>query len=95
MDLACPFRKLIHTYGGLKQLFTFLPDTDAVYGHFRDLVVNHTVSGVKVHDPKIVAAMKSHNVESLLTFNKEDFKRYSGIKVFTPRDILSPGAARK
>lgn len=71
-----------------ERLFNFLPDTEEVYQYWRKLVVNHSVSGVKVHDTKIVAAMKAHNIQNLLTFNTKDFKRYTDIKAIEPKDIL-------
>ncbi len=71
----------------LERFFIFLPDTTEVYKNWRKLVVKHSVSGVKVHDAKIVAAMKTHNIENLLTFNAKDFKRYADIIVVEPKDV--------
>lgn len=71
----------------IEQVFDFLPDTTETYENWRELVVKHSVSGVKVHDAKIVASMKSHNIENLLTFNAKDFKRYTEIKAVAPKDI--------
>ena len=69
-----------------ERLFKLLPDTEEVYKNWRELVVNHSVSGIQVHDAKIVAAMKAHNIENLLTFNVKDFKRYTDIKAVEPKD---------
>ena len=41
-----------------ERFFKFLPDTTEVYENWRELVVNHSVSGVQVHDAKIAATMK-------------------------------------
>ncbi|MET0753889.1 MAG: type II toxin-antitoxin system VapC family toxin [Pyrinomonadaceae bacterium] len=71
----------------IEQVFDLLSDTEEVYQNWRELVVNHSVSGVKVHDAKIVAAMKAHNIQNLLTFNAKDFKRYTDITAVEPRDI--------
>jgi predicted nucleic acid-binding protein len=71
----------------LERFFTVLPDTEEVYQNWRELVVHHSVSGVKVHDAKIVAAMKAHNIQNLLTFNAKDFKRYTFIKAVKPKDV--------
>ncbi|MGI8789040.1 MAG: type II toxin-antitoxin system VapC family toxin [Pyrinomonadaceae bacterium] len=72
----------------LEKVFDILPDTADVYKNWRELVVNYSVSGVKVHDAKIVAAMKAHNIQFVLTFNARDFKRYANIKAVEPKDIL-------
>ena len=70
-----------------ERFFKFLPDTTEVYENWRELVVNYSVSGVQVHDAKIAAAMKAHNIENLLTFNAKDFKRYDDIKAVEPKDV--------
>lgn len=70
-----------------ERFFSFLPDTTEVYKNWRKLVVNHSVSGIQVHDAKIAAAMKAHNIENLLTFNAKDFKRYPDIKAVEPKDV--------
>jgi len=71
----------------IELVFDILPDTKEIYRNWRELIVNHSVSGVKVHDAKIVAAMKAHNIQNLLTFNAKDFKRYTNIKAVEPKDI--------
>ncbi len=71
----------------IELVFDILPDTEEVYRNWRELVVSHSVSGIQVHDAKIVAAMKAHNVQNLLTFNTKDFKRYTDIKVVEPKDV--------
>jgi predicted nucleic acid-binding protein len=73
----------------IEQVFDFLPDTIEVYQNWRELVVKHSVSGVQVHDAKIAASMKAHNIENLLTFNAKDFKRYSDIKAVEPINICN------
>ncbi len=70
-----------------ERFFELLPDTKEVYRNWRELIVNHSVSGIQVHDAKIVAAMKAHNIQNLLTFNVKDFKRYTDIKAVEPKDV--------
>jgi len=45
------------------------------------------VSGIQVHDARIVAAMLVHQVQAILTFDLDDFKRYPGIVVIHPNAI--------
>jgi predicted nucleic acid-binding protein len=61
-----------------------LPDSDAIYTEWRRLVVTHGVSGKKAHDARLVAAMNVHRVTHILTFNVDDFSRYSDIQVIRP-----------
>jgi predicted nucleic acid-binding protein len=72
----------------LEILFPVLPDAAGMYAEWRQLVVKHAVSGVQVHDARIVAAMKAHAITHLMTFNNQDFKRYQNITVMTPADVI-------
>lgn len=71
----------------LETFFPFLTETPAIYIHWRQLVVSADVSGVQVHDTRLVAVMLAHNITHLLTFNSTDFNRFSGITVVHPRDV--------
>jgi predicted nucleic acid-binding protein len=71
----------------IEAAFELLPDTPALYLAWRDLVVRHNVIGARVHDARLVAAMKVHGVPRLLTFNTADFTRY-GIEVVEPASVL-------
>jgi predicted nucleic acid-binding protein len=66
---------------------TLLPDSEATYREWRDLVVRYGVSGVQVHDARLVAAMHVHGVRHILTLNADDFRRYEGIVVLHPENI--------
>jgi predicted nucleic acid-binding protein len=68
----------------LEALFLLLPDTPEIYREWRRLVLVHAVSGTKVHDARLVAAMNVHGVKSILTFNTEDFARYTDIRAVHP-----------
>ena len=72
----------------LKTLFVSLGDTPDVYDEWEALVIRHNVSGKPAHDARLVAAMTVHGVGTLLTFNDQDFTRYTGITVLTPWAVL-------
>jgi predicted nucleic acid-binding protein len=71
----------------LEAFFPLLPDTPAIYSEWRRLVVAVGVSGVQVHDARLVAVMRVHGLTHILTFNTTDFVRYPGITVVHPRDV--------
>ncbi len=73
----------------LESLLILLPDIPAIYPEWRRLVVAHSVSGVRVHDARIVAAMNVYRISSLLTFNAPDFARYPGIQTVHPKHLAS------
>ena len=60
----------------LKGLFTFLPDSAAIYPEWERLVAIHQVTGKSAHDARLVAAMAVHGLTHLLTFNTADFARF-------------------
>lgn len=72
-----------------ERLFPLLPDLPAVYAEWRELVVNYGVSGVQVHDARLVATMLVHGVTHILTFNTLDFARYrsKGIVAVDPATV--------
>ena len=64
-----------------------LPDSVAVHAEWRRLLVTHNVSGVQVHDARLVAAMRVQAVRRILTFNDKDFARYRDIEAVHPRSV--------
>jgi hypothetical protein len=50
----------------------------------------HQIVGVAVHDAKLVATMITANIQQVLTLNDIDFRRYAGITILTPNQVLSP-----
>jgi len=65
----------------IERLFPRLPDTPDIYPEWRRLVVTVGVSGVQVHDARLVALMKTKGITHILTFNTGDFDRYSGERI--------------
>ena len=61
----------------IERLFPLLPDAPTLYSEWRRIVVTFKVSGIQVHDARIVAAMKANDVTHVLTFNTKDFTRYA------------------
>jgi predicted nucleic acid-binding protein len=64
-----------------------LPDSQAVHDLWRKLLVDYKVSGVQVHDARLVASMQVHGVSHILTFNTKDFIRYSQITAIHPQEV--------
>jgi predicted nucleic acid-binding protein len=66
---------------------TLLADSETVYREWRRIIFQHGVSGVQVHDARLVAAMYGHGVSHLLSLNVADFKRFPGIFCLHPKDV--------
>ena len=69
--------------------YSLLRDERGVFTRWHELVVSHAVKGKMAHDARIAAAMLRHGLANLLTFNKPDFEKFAGIRVFTPAEILA------
>ena len=65
-------------------ILRLLPETPEIFPTWRDLVFQHKVSGIQVHDARIAAAMAVHHVTAILTFDRRDFKRYGRFTVIDP-----------
>lgn len=72
-----------------EQTFSRLPEPAEVYDRWRELVVRFDISGVKVHDARLVALMLANDVVRILTFNAADFRRYEvlGIRAVEPGEV--------
>lgn len=71
----------------IKKRFRLLTESLATHQEWRRLVAAYSVSGVHVHDAMLVAVMKVYGVTHLMTFNKDDFKRYPGITALLPSEV--------
>lgn len=78
-----------HSLRLIERVFPVLPDDENVHKEWRRLVFQFGVSGVQVHDARIVAAMLVHQITRILTFNTADFTRYSslGIVAVDPKTL--------
>jgi len=72
----------------LKKIFMLELDTPQIFTEWKSLVIKYQVMGKQVHDARLAAAMLAHNITHLLTFNVDDFKRFSDIVVADPCSIV-------
>jgi predicted nucleic acid-binding protein len=68
--------------------FSFAADSEATRQEWRKIVVAANVSGIQVHDARLVAAMHVHGIGNLLTLNVKDFRRFSDIAILSPEEVL-------
>lgn len=76
----------------LRRLFTLLDDVPAIYPAWERLVTAHAVLGKTAHDARLVAAMLTHGVTHMLTFNGADFRRFAAVTVLTPAGVFTAAA---
>lgn len=71
----------------LKTILKLLPDSLDIFNEWELLVIQHRVIGKPTHDARLVAAMNVHKLTHLLTFNTNDFKRFTSITAIDPSGV--------
>jgi predicted nucleic acid-binding protein len=74
--------------GSIENLLTLLPDIPAIYPAWKRIVREHRVQGIKVYDARLVAVMSVYAIDSLLTCNFADLKRYGSVKALPPAAVF-------
>lgn len=77
-------REVIEEVRAIETLLVLLPDIPGIYPEWKRIVARHQVQGVKVYDARLVAVMNVYSIDSILTFNVDDFKRYSPVTALHP-----------
>lgn len=67
--------------------FPIFLDTPRVFDAWLELVTRYGVQGKQVHDARLVAAMRAHEVERILTLNTADFGRYTEVRALHPSEV--------
>jgi predicted nucleic acid-binding protein len=76
----------------IKRLFRLLGDLPDLLDEWERLVGAHACAGRVSFDARLVAAMVTHGVTTILTFNGADFARFPGIAVLDPATIAASAA---
>lgn len=66
---------------------TFLADGESVYREWRRIIVQHSITGVQVHDARLAAVMYVYGISHVLTLNVADFSRFSGLNALHPSAV--------
>lgn len=61
-----------------------LSETEASIRKLAELGANYKVIGKQIHDTNIVATMLTNGITRLVTFNPDDFKRFTEIEIIIP-----------
>ncbi len=74
----------------LKTYYPLSLDLPTLYAEWESLVGAHACTGKPAHDARYVAAMNTHGVTHILTFNGKDFARYPHITALDPHAVVAP-----
>ena len=70
----------------IRRRFVFKDDRADLPDYWHTLVKSLGIQGLKSHDARLVAAMQTHGIQRILTFNGSDFKAYP-ITVIDPTTV--------
>jgi predicted nucleic acid-binding protein len=73
----------------IEKFATVLTESDDSYRLWKQFVDELVITGVKVHDARLVAVMTVNGVTQLLTLNERDFRRFDSIVAMTPAALVS------
>jgi len=77
----------VREVAGIEASLFLLPDVPAIYPVWKRTVHDYMVRGVKVYDARLVAVMSVYAVESILSLNSADFKRYDLVTALDPASL--------
>ena len=69
--------------------FRLLEETSRTFQIWLELVTDQDIKGKRAHDARIAAAMLTHGVTHLLTFNTQDFIQVPDIRVIAPQGVIT------
>jgi predicted nucleic acid-binding protein len=84
--LGMSIRQALQETATIRRHFPILPETPLL-ATWESLLSAYQVHGKNVHDARLVAAMIQHGIDSILTFNVQDFARYRQIKAVHPQTL--------
>jgi hypothetical protein len=73
----------------IEESLTLLPDMPEIYTAWKPIVHDYNVQGVIVYEARLVAVKNVYAVESILSFNGADFKRYDLVAALHPAILLA------
>jgi predicted nucleic acid-binding protein len=70
-------------------IFPLLRDERFIYEVWIELVMQHQLRGHRHFDARLAAALVRHRISHILTFNGDDFRRFSKIEVLDPMSFAT------
>lgn len=73
----------------MQAAFRFLDDRPTLFHEWESLVAAYQCHGRISFDARLVAAMQTHGIQRLLTYNVADFARFRGIIALDPSNVIA------
>jgi len=85
--LGLSVAKVVEEVTRFERMFRLAEEPPGLFQCWRRLAETHAVKGKQVHDTRLVALMIESRVDHILTFNVDDFRRYTGITAVSPHSL--------
>ncbi len=73
----------------IRAVFPCLIEPADMADRWQQVVTKHRVLGKQAHDARLFAVMGAYDIQYILTYNTDDFIRYSAITPITPSAIVN------
>lgn len=68
----------------IERVCRIMKETDASYLAWKNIISSCQITGVSVHDARLVALMQTAAISEIVTLNPSDFLRFDGLTITTP-----------
>jgi len=72
----------------IEDFFEILSESARSYAEWKALLTNKRISGVQVHDARLVSVMTTNSIGKIVTFNVQDFARFTDIEAIHPDQVV-------
>jgi len=79
-----PIERVARRLATIERGCKVITEDEESFRQWKMLLRTHAVSGVAVHDARLVSVMLAHRIANIFTLNEQDFRRYPGITITTP-----------
>lgn len=71
----------------IERICQVITEDQRAFRVWKDLLRAYSISGVAVHDARLVVVMQAQDISTIITLNDRDFRRYQGLVVLTPTAV--------
>ncbi len=84
-------QEIIDDINKWEESFRIIDESQQITDNLKALILKYNLQGKRIHDANIVASMKAFSIPLLFTYNLDDFKIFSEIKLM---DVQPPAETK-
>ena len=79
----------LNAINSLEKFYKLIPEGPAFYSQWKAIINGFVVNGKLGHDAHLIAGMLASDIPEILTFNDQDFRRFTSVTVVNPKNVLA------